>query len=922
MFSSKVTSRLAGKRVNLFTVLTCSNQQTLLTPQFSRRGTYITAFFPSNTLNPNICSKMERQDSSQNGNQNGQKTAQVAVVMVPLPMQSHLNQLLHLSHLITAYGIPVHFAGSAIHNRQAKLRLHGWDPETSRKIEFYDLPLPSYSSTLPNPNASTRYPAHFLPLFNTAMHLRDPMSQLLQDLSTKFSRIVIIHDILMASVVQDVKLIPNAEAYSFVPISAFNMFMSTWESLSEKPFQLDSDIPTCLPPFVCSVPQEVNDFVSKQFEFQDFQSGTLFNTSRLIEGKYLELLERLPSNASKKNFAVGPFNPLQMKSENEKQRHECLEWLDKQEADSVMYISFGSTTSMTTEEIRELAKGLEQSGQKFIWVLRTADKADVFAGDEGGRPQLPEGYEERMKNRGMIVRDWAPQLEILGHPSTGGFMSHCGWNSCIESISVGVPIAAWPIHSEQPRNAIFMTEALRIGMLVTNWAHEAEQPEPVTSNTIEDVVRRLMTSKEGEKIRKRAAELGAAIRGSVADGVQVRHQIRIQNGMSKLFSKWPPESSCSNSHGAPSITRPSQPAPHLSHLITSDGMPVHHAGSAMHNRQAKLRLHGCDPENTVSAEPLPNQMPRYIFPHISNLSSRHLCVSSIHQQPVFKLARQLSTTFRRIVVVHDALMASVVQDAKLIPNAESYNLYPPDSDLPISIPPVEGCLTPEFPNFADNQFKHLDFQSGRLYNRNRLIEGRYVEILERLPMNANMKHFFSPVEIKGMSEKLRDGSWMPQVATQTRGAFCDVHQRVSTRVETKQPKFIWVHRIADKGDAFAEEDERWPELPEGYEERAKNRGIMRLGTPARNSGLTIHRGFMSHCGWNSCLESIRMGVPIAAWPMHADQARNAFLVMEVLRIGTVVTSDCIKHVVKTSKEGQEMRKTAAELGEAVRKIIC
>ena len=195
---------------------------------------------------------MEGQDCSQNGNQNCQKTAQVAVVMVPLPMQSHLNQLLHLSHLITAYGIPVHFAGSAIHNRQAKLRLHGWDSETSTKIEFYDLPLPSYSSTPPNPSASTRYPAHFLPLFNTAMHLRDPMSQLLQDLSTKFSRIVIIHDILMASVVQDVKLIPNAEAYSLVPISAFSTFTSIWESLTEKPFQLDSHIPTC--PFVCSVP--------------------------------------------------------------------------------------------------------------------------------------------------------------------------------------------------------------------------------------------------------------------------------------------------------------------------------------------------------------------------------------------------------------------------------------------------------------------------------------------------------------------------------------------------------------------------------------------------------------------------------------------------------------------------------------------
>ena len=446
----------------------------------------------------------------------GQKSAQVAVVIVPLLAQGHLNQFLHLSHhLIASYGIPVHYTGSAIHNRQAKLRFHGWDPETSHRIEFHDLQLPPYSSPSPNPNAPTHFPAHLQPLFDASMQLREPLLQVCRDLSTKFRRIVIIHDSIVGSIVQDVKLIPNAEAYVLVPTSAFQTSMGIWEILTEKPFQLDPDIPTNVPSNEGCFTSEFLDFAHKQMELLDFQSGRLFNTCRVIEARYLELLERLPIYGNMKTFAIGPLNPVEIRRTSETQRHECLEWLDKQEENSVIYVSFGSTTAMTDEQITELAKGLEQSGQKFIWVLRKADKGDVFTGDEEGRPQLPEGYEERVKDRGMVVKDWAPQLEILGHPSTGGFMSHCGWNSCIESISMGIPVVAWPMHSDQPKNATLLTEVLRIGLLIKDCVHLAEL---VTSDTIEDAVRRLMTSKEGEEMKKKAAELGEAVRASVAEG--------------------------------------------------------------------------------------------------------------------------------------------------------------------------------------------------------------------------------------------------------------------------------------------------------------------------------------------------------------------------------------------------------------------
>ncbi|KAL0339695.1 UNVERIFIED_CONTAM: Zeatin O-xylosyltransferase [Sesamum radiatum] len=112
----------------------------------------------------------------------------------------------------------------------------------------------------------------------------------------------------------------------------------------------------------------------------------------------------------------------------------------------------------------------------------------------------------------MVVRDWAPQLQILAHKSTGGFMSHCGWNSCFESLLTGVPVAAWPMHSDQPLNALFLTRVLKTGLVVREWV---ERKELVTASVIKNVVERLMASEEGVEIRKGAEELSAAIKLSM-----------------------------------------------------------------------------------------------------------------------------------------------------------------------------------------------------------------------------------------------------------------------------------------------------------------------------------------------------------------------------------------------------------------------
>ncbi|XP_028766650.1 zeatin O-glucosyltransferase [Neltuma alba] len=315
----------------------------------------------------------------------------------------------------------------------------------------------------------------------------------------------------MASVVQDATDIANAENYTFHSVSAFTMFLYLWEGMG-KPLIDSTHIPKEVPSLEGCFPTQFLDFIASQYIFHKFNEGYIYNTNRAVEGPYMELIERI--SGSKKHWALGPLNPLTIEKKSNKARHLSLEWLDKQKPKSVIYVSFGTTTAFTEEQIKQLAIGLERSEQKFIWVLRDADKGDVFNG-EARRAELPRGFEERTEGIGLIVRNWAPQLEILSHPSTGGFMSHCGWNSSMESITMGVPIAAWPMHSDQPRNRVLMTEVLKVGLVVKDWDR---RDEIVTASDIENAVRRLMTTKEGDEMRKRAMNLENAVRWSMKEG--------------------------------------------------------------------------------------------------------------------------------------------------------------------------------------------------------------------------------------------------------------------------------------------------------------------------------------------------------------------------------------------------------------------
>ncbi|CAK7342644.1 unnamed protein product [Dovyalis caffra] len=444
------------------------------------------------------------------------KQAQVVVVMVPLPAQGHLNQLLQLSRLVLSYNIPVHYVGAITHNRQAKHRVHGWDPEAAANIHFHDIEIPPFHCPSPNPNAKIKFPSQLQPAFNASSHLTEPVSTLLRVLSCKARKVIVIHDSLMGSVIKEAHSLRNTESYTFHSVSGFAVSLYIWEQKG-KTMEENELFPRDVPSLEGCFTDEFADFIAYQYSnFQKFSTGYVYNTCKLVEGAYIDLLEKETIKEGIKHWALGPFNPVTIpeRSKGSKKKHFCLEWLDKQAINSVIYVSFGTTTTLDDEQIKELAIGLRESKQKFIWVLRDADKADVFNGEER-RAELPKGYEDSVDGIGLVMRDWAPQLEILAHPATGGFMSHCGWNSCMESISMGVPIAAWPMHSDQPRNTVLITKILKIGVLVKEWVLG---DEIVTSKIVESAVNRLMASTEGDEMRKRAAEMGESVGRSVAEG--------------------------------------------------------------------------------------------------------------------------------------------------------------------------------------------------------------------------------------------------------------------------------------------------------------------------------------------------------------------------------------------------------------------
>ncbi|PSS04403.1 Anthocyanidin 5,3-O-glucosyltransferase [Actinidia chinensis var. chinensis] len=286
----------------------------------------------------------------------------------------------------------------------------------------------------------------------------------------------------------------------------------------------------CLPPIPSSdVPKPMLVRTSREYEcFIEFFSqmpnseGIIVNTFESLESKALKAISDglcLPDRRTPPIFCIGPLIASDdHRGGGDGNVHECLTWLDSQPSQSVVFLCFGSLGLFSAEQLKEVAVGLERSGQRFLWVVRsppTEDKSKIFFAtpDPDLDSLLPDGFLGRIKGRGFVVKSWAPQVEVLKHESVGGFVTHCGWNSVLEAVCAGVPMVAWPLYAEQRLNRVLLVEEMKLAL-----AMNESEDEFVTAIEVEKRIKELMESKEGKMIRDRAKAAGDNARAAMSEG--------------------------------------------------------------------------------------------------------------------------------------------------------------------------------------------------------------------------------------------------------------------------------------------------------------------------------------------------------------------------------------------------------------------
>lgn len=200
--------------------------------------------------------------------------------------------------------------------------------------------------------------------------------------------------------------------------------------------------------------------------------GLIFNTFENLDGPLLSQMATLGPEV----YAIGPVHtqlktrlaeaatktkskPQEILSNSIwKENRDCISWLDLQPPKSVIYVSIGSLAVMTRDQLIEIWYGLVNSGVRFLWVQREGSITKLNEDSE-----IPEELIEGTMEKGCIV-SWAPQEEVLAHPAVGGFLTHSGWNSTLESIVEGVPMICWPYYADQQVNSRYVGKIWKIGL--------------------------------------------------------------------------------------------------------------------------------------------------------------------------------------------------------------------------------------------------------------------------------------------------------------------------------------------------------------------------------------------------------------------------------------------------------------------------
>ncbi|KAM3289291.1 UDP-glycosyltransferase 74E2 [Capsicum chacoense] len=265
----------------------------------------------------------------------------------------------------------------------------------------------------------------------------------------------------------------------------------------------------CLPSLPLLEKQDLPSFVSQSYLYPSLSKlvfsrnvnfkkadWLLFNSFDVLEK---EVIDWLRTQCRIKT--IGPIIPsmyLDMRLKDDKEyglslfkpnSETCMKWLDLREIGSVVYVSFGSLASLGEQQMEELAFGLLMSDCYFLWVVRATEEN-----------KLPKEFMSKAKEKCLIV-NWCPQLDVLAHRAVGCFFTHCGWNSTLEALSLGVPMVAMPQWSDQPTNAKFICDVWQTGVRVM-----AGENGVITREEVARSIRQVMEEEKGVTLKENASK--------------------------------------------------------------------------------------------------------------------------------------------------------------------------------------------------------------------------------------------------------------------------------------------------------------------------------------------------------------------------------------------------------------------------------
>lgn len=470
------------------------------------------------------------------------KTNQGELVFVPTPGMGHLLSSVELAKLIIRRDPRMSILILIINVPMSSSMINDFVEAQTRDNPYPDrltfLTLPPISN-LPDPSSSN--------FFHTLIALHKPLvKQAVEDrIHAVGSSVEIVGFILdmFCTIMIDVAADFMVPSYIFFTSGAslLNLLFHFLSLEEDKGVDIptefsDPNIEFDVPGFVNRVTGKAVPavFIGKDGSSMILDHGRRFKKSKgIIVNTFMELemhgvqalLEQVEKGSIPAIYPVGPILELNNKSvggSHRENEESIARWLDDQPSSSVVFLCFGSMGCFDADQVQEIANGLERSGHRFLWSLRkppSNDKVAMPSQHEIFVEALPEGFLDRTAERGKII-GWAPQVSILGHQAVGGFVSHCGWNSTLESLWFGVPMATWPLYAEQQLNAFELVKELGLAVEIRmdyrrDWQTKKANFK-VTAEEIENGVKKLMSL--DEETKKKVREMSDKGRKTLQDG--------------------------------------------------------------------------------------------------------------------------------------------------------------------------------------------------------------------------------------------------------------------------------------------------------------------------------------------------------------------------------------------------------------------